>query len=104
MKPWILASQILAGLPLLVYPFLLLANVMSLAGERTPGDGKAWLASRLFLWSSTAYPLVFMACFALAWAAQGRGDGKRALALSVLPLAYLLLVALLFINWQRKSG
>ena len=103
MKPWIITMQVLGALPLALYPVLLLANLMSLAGQRTPGDDKVWSASRWFLWSSTAYPLAFASCVIAAWKMLGLGHQQKALMWSVVPLLYLALVGVFFWNWSRAE-
>jgi hypothetical protein len=54
----------LGALVLLIYPFCLLANVMSLAGVDAPQTRVAGPLQRLswlgFLWGSTVYPVVYL--------------------------------------------
>ncbi len=100
MKSYYWIFLIVGGLPLLIYPFILLANVMSLAGTQgsTPVPISQWLAAKAFLWSSTLYPLVYLACLIAAIACSRGGDGQKALMLSIAPLAYVgLCVALMFL-------
>ncbi|CAM3436626.1 hypothetical protein FLLO111716_10130 [Flavobacterium longum] len=60
-KPLAIVGLVLAGLPLLIYPFVLLANIMSLAGHRSP-DTSLWMTfiSSLFLILSTLYPVPYL--------------------------------------------
>ena len=87
---------------LLVYPFCLLANVMSLAA--VPAQGAApglalRLASGAFLWGSTLYPVVYLlaAAVSLFLSSNDRAVGARRVA--QVPLVYLLGVLLCFVAW-----
>ena len=90
------------GLVLLVYPFCLLANVMSLAAVPAPGTAVKPLpliASKVFLWSSTLYPLVYL--LAAGASLLLASNERRAVAHRVaqVPLVYLLFVLLCFGAW-----
>ena len=100
---WILL--IVGALPLLIYPFILLANVMSLAATKTstPVRPLQNLTSTAFLWSSTAYPIVFVVCLLAAIASSRSAHGTAALMFAIVPLAYLALCVLLFIGWIVTS-
>jgi hypothetical protein len=104
--PWL---QI-ARAPLLFYPAVLLANVMSLAGERssksvpsaqllTPSAQLHALLEFLFLWTSTLYPLVYVYCARQATACAQKDDQKNAMRFSLVPLLYLCLVIALCVGW-----
>ena len=60
-KPLAVIALVLTGLPLLIYPFVLLANIMSLAGHRSP-DTSLWMTfiSSTFLILSSFYPLPYL--------------------------------------------
>lgn len=60
-KPLVYLLFVLEGLPLLIYPFVLLANLMSLAGHRT-GNESVFLITvvLLFIIMSSAYPLSYL--------------------------------------------
>ncbi len=96
---------LIAGAPLLIYPFFLLANVMSLAGH--PASHPTRLALRLtsqgFLWTSTLYPIVYIYCASKAIACSRAGNPKAAVNMSVLPLLYLALVAAFFCGWMISN-
>jgi hypothetical protein len=87
----------LGALPLVIYPGVLLANVMSLAAEGQ-SDTPMFLrvVATSFQVSSSAYPLVYGWCFR-ALKAKSVATG---LWLSVAPLAYLVLVYGLFQLWM----
>lgn len=66
-----LIPLVLAALPLPLYPFILLANVMSLAGEPPQPPRQIDLAQRIagwgalyFLWGGVLYPLLYIYCVA----------------------------------------
>lgn len=100
---WILL--IVGALPLLIYPFILLANVMSLAGTKssTPVPMTQWLAAKAFLWSSTLYPVVYLGCLIVAITCARSGDGSKALLFAIAPLAYFGLCILLMFAWMLTS-
>jgi uncharacterized Tic20 family protein len=97
----------IARAPLLIYPAVLLANVMSLARQRpskpvpsaellAPSAQLHALLELLFLWTSTLYPLVYVYCARQATACARKDDQKNAMRFSLVPLLYLCLVAVLF--------
>jgi hypothetical protein len=101
--PWL---QI-ARAPLLIYPAVLLANVMSCARHRpsepvpsaqllAPSAQLHALLELLFLRTSTLYPLVYVYCARQATACARKDDPKNAMRFSLVPLLYLCLVAVLF--------
>lgn len=106
LKPWMLVAALLAGAaPLILYPVILLAGVMSLAGHRTNDDVDLLLViSRTFVVASLAYPLVYGACLGgglFAWfAAKKQG---LAFALSVTPLGYFGVLVLLLMLWAAAD-
>ena len=97
----------LGGVPLLIYPFVLLADVMSLAA---PKSGKhstlLTVVSRAFLWTSLAYPIVYMLCVSQTRLMLKKMQEEAALGFSVVPLGYLVLVVVLFFAWMsiEKRG
>jgi len=97
---WILL--IVGALPLLIYPFILLANVLSLAGTKssTPVPMAQWLIANGFLGCSTLYPLVYLACTIAAVTYARSGKATVALKLSIVPLAYLGVCGLLLMAWS----
>lgn len=79
----------LLSLPLLVYPFVLLANVMSFAGEKAANT--PFIETLIFygfLIVSTLYPLSVI----ISWAFIKRNN----FAITLIPLLHLLVCALLF--------
>ncbi len=92
----------LGTLPLIAYPFVLLANVMSAAAKPEPGTSRLHLiVVRTFLIGTTTYPIVFLLCLFAARRALGRGDLERGLVLSSLPLMEIAALCGLLALWQR---
>jgi hypothetical protein len=95
---------LLGALPLLVYPFVVLANVMSLAGERSGNEPPLlMLVVYSFLLGSLAYPAVYVPCALLAVARVKKNDDNTAFWYVVGPLGYLLLLAGLLAIWSAIS-
>jgi hypothetical protein len=99
MKPLIYCLLVLGGIPLFLYPAVLFANLMSLAGHRS-GNEPALLMVVVysFLLGSLAYPVVYIVCVIKALAQAGK-DGKAALWFAAGPLGYLLLLVGLMFLW-----
>ena len=94
--------QVLGGLPLIAYPALLVANIMSAAAPPEPKAPRLLLAVvRTFLVGTTTYPVVFLLCLFGARRALGRGEWERGLALSSLPLVEIAALCGLMVLWQR---
>jgi hypothetical protein len=95
----------LGAIPLLIYPFLMIANVMSLAAERphNPVPLVLWLSSQGFLWSSTLYPVVFLGCAIMSLVQSHCRDDRTAERYALLPLLYLSGVVALFLLWLAIS-
>lgn len=93
-------SLIVGGLPLLIYPGVVLGGLMGLSGVWS-GNEPLWLVVvvKSSLIGSISYPLVY---FASAVAAVVMTINKRtaiAFKISLIPLAYLLVLGLLFLVW-----
>ena len=81
--------NILLSLPLIAYPFVLLANVMSLAGEKTANTPFIeTLTFYGFLTLTTLYPLSVI----ISWVFIKRNN----FAITLIPLLHLLLCVVLF--------
>ncbi len=95
---------VVGGLPLPIYPFVLLANVMSLAAERADdksGSVSLLLVVKAFLWSSTAYPLVYVPCGLMAFKMIRAGRMESGLWLAGVPVVLLVFIVLLLRVWRR---
>ena len=87
---------LLGGLPLLSYPFVVLASLMGLASRTTINVHWFYrLMNKSFLWGTLAYPLVYIPCY---WLARGTKDSSS-LAYAALPLIFLALLYLCF-RWM----
>ncbi|MAT68974.1 MAG: hypothetical protein CMJ58_05565 [Planctomycetaceae bacterium] len=95
----------IGAIPLAIYPFVLMASAMSLAGHPTdqPQPFLLRFTSQGFLWSSILYAPVFLWCGKKTRWLLGVGDDKKALLAAVLPLFYLTIVAAFFCGWMICS-
>jgi hypothetical protein len=76
----LIVLQVVGALSLLPYPFVLLANVMSIAApKQTPLGALPFLAL-------SVYPLIWIALWIFSWRAMARGEAGLAFALSSVPL------------------
>jgi hypothetical protein len=75
--------QAAGALSIIPYPFILLANVMSIAA---PGQTVAGATPFILL---TVYPLIFLGLDVFAWRLLGRGNAGWAFALSGIPLLFI---------------
>ncbi len=105
MRFWFLL--ILGGLPLLVYPFLLIANIMSLAAHQPNPPvpfsftNLAWLS---FLWGSTVYPLVYLGCALVAVILSFGESDHIADRFAMIPLLYLAALIACFLFVMAFAG
>jgi hypothetical protein len=77
-----IALQAIGVLSILPYPFVLLANIMSMAAPgRTTATTAFWALLSL-------YPLVWIALYVVAWRAMSRGAVTLALGLSSIPAVF----------------
>ena len=87
--------QVLGALSIVPYPFVLLANIMSIAA---PGHTTATALPWVLL---SFYPLVWIALYVFAWRAMGRGAVGLAFGLSSIPaVASLAIVGVYLISWS----
>jgi hypothetical protein len=103
MKPTII-YLLLGALPLLGYPFVLVANIMSLGAERSD-DRRFFLSfvSYGFLLGSLAYPLVYITCLILTPLMLTNQKADTATLLSVTPLGYLFTVVIFCFLWVSAN-
>ena len=100
MKNGVRFYLILAALPLLIYPFILMANIMSLAGYGSNDTPFLLnLFSKGFLLSSSAYPVVYVFSVIMYFYAKRRDNIKRVSIFAKLPLIYLFFVYLFLMGW-----
>lgn len=89
---------ILGALPLLIYPFVALASIMSLAAQTTGSEPMPLLlVARGFQITSLLYPAIYFS--ALIAALVLRKKKEPASRIASIPLWYLAFVVLLFAGW-----
>lgn len=94
--------QVLGALPLIVYPVVLVANIMSAAAKPEPDTPRLLVAVvRTFLVGTTTYPIVFALCLFGARRALGHGEWERGLALSSVPLVEIAALRGLLALWGK---
>lgn len=94
-----IALLVIGALPLLIYPFVALASLMSLLGYRS-GDEPflVVIAAGAFLITSLLYPLVYVRCLRAAREVQST-DPEGAVKIAAIPLWTLGLIIVLFVVW-----
>lgn len=106
MKIIAVIALILGGLPLIIYPMLFIANMISFAAivAEMKGGGNLsvipLIVTGSFLITSTAYPWVYVPCVRATIARMRKGEDVPAFQFSLAPLAYLVLVMLLLALWS----
>jgi hypothetical protein len=90
----LIAIQVAGALTILPYPFVILANIMSIAAPRqTLAGAIPWILL-------SAYPLVWIALYVFAWRAMARGAIALAFGLSSIPvMAGLCVIGLYAFSW-----
>ena len=89
------------GLPLVVYPAVFIAGVMSFAAE--PSKGISWalkVISKLFIVTSLLYPGVYLFAGKLAKKAAAVSDKNETLYAAI-PLGYLGVLCILYWVWSK---
>ncbi len=87
---------LLGAVPLLIYPFVLLAGVMSLAAGRTGNEPVLLMVvGYSFLLGSIAYPAVYVICTVLAFVKESKNRTMPTYCAAA-PLVYLLVIVALF--------
>lgn len=83
---------VVGGLPLIVYPFVLIANAMSLAGFMEGNINYVlFTCALLFVVATSTYPLTYIACLVAFFR-----KGNRKILTALIPLLHIL-VAVLFV-------
>jgi len=90
---------VIGGIPLLAYPFVILANIMTLAGHWSPDTTvSAKLSVFLFIVLSSAYPFTYHACV------QYYRRTHNNLAISLVPIIHLavtVLYVIIGLEWSK---
>ena len=86
----IILVLIAGALPMVVYPMLLTASALQIFGD--PAGIRGWhdLARWYFIAGGLLYPILYVIAFMAAWLAYKRGETRRSLQASLLPLVFLL--------------
>ena len=91
--------MILGALPLLIYPFVAVASLMSLAGHTTGREPVMLMAvARRFQITSLLYPVVYLCALITALAIRKRKEVMAA-RIALIPLLYIALEIPLFTGW-----
>lgn len=100
-------ALVLAGLLLLLYPFVLMADVMGLAAIK-PGTPWTWdLVFALCLyWGTLIYPVVYVVCLILVVIMRVKEKEEAIFIFSVMPLFYLIVIIgiPLTLAWMAGEG
>jgi|GEM_PF-2702818 hypothetical protein len=98
----IMAIQILSGIPLMAYPAILIANIMSIAAFRSgnvkPATSLREHIFRCFIYYSTFYPLIYGLSYWLANYYLEHAEYGHAILISTSPL----IILLLLFKWSMK--
>ncbi|WP_313374444.1 hypothetical protein [Chishuiella sp.] len=87
---------IVGFIPLVIYPFVLLANVMSFAGERSANTTMFnTIISYIFIILSTLYPISIL----ISW----KFNPSNKLLIALLPLFHLIMCGILFYIWSNTG-
>ena len=99
------ACLIVGVLPLIIYPGVLIAGIMGLAAPVRGEFGASVVLGRTAMLGSLAYPVVWLpALVATVVLFVAKKNERLAAFVSASPLAYLLLVGLVFLGWYVASS
>lgn len=95
---------VLGALPLFIYPFVLLANIMSLAGSWSGQEESILIAIvLLFIILTSSYPITYIICLVLYLIKKFKNKAKNGAVLvtklPLLPLIHLVLAILVGCLW-----
>ncbi|GEM_PF-2081319 len=87
----------IASILLLIYPFVLMANIMTLGGNRSDDTPFIILVvSYGFIVFSTLYPVT--------WYIGVKKNKRKKLSIAVLPFIHILICGTLFLLWMNFGG
>lgn len=78
---------------ILLYPPVVLATIMGLSAENTTVSVPKW-ASYYVLYSTAAYPFIYLACSMLSWSMQKHNEPGMATKIQLLPFTIPVLLML----------
>jgi len=91
---------VLAGLPLIIFPAQILANVMSIAGHgHSDASFIVRFVSMAFMATSTAYPIVYLASIVGYTVSSIKKNASWAWKFVTMPYWSLALIAVFFVLW-----
>ena len=92
------------GLSFVIYPFVAVADLMSLAGYRTGRESDSLLfASRTFLYGSLAYPIILIPCLMMGTLFAVLRKIRTSIAMFIAPLVYVALLSIAFLMWHLAA-
>ena len=86
---------IVGGIPLLLYPFVVMANIMQLAGVSNNENVFMTLIVNLFIFSSSTYLLTYIVCLVIYIIKRNKDN-----LISLIPLAQIVITVILFCMWM----
>jgi hypothetical protein len=98
----LVALQLISLAPLVIYPAVLLASIMGLAGHRTGDEPpRVLFVAYSFYILTIVYPVPTLACSFLAWWTFAKCDGKWSVVLAALPVLLLAAIMWLFMSFLK---
>lgn len=86
---------IIGGILLLLYPFVLMANIMQLAGVSNNENVFLKIIVNLFIFSSSTYLLTYIICLVVYIIKRNKNN-----LISLIPLAQIVVTVILFFIWM----
>lgn len=100
MRVVLILFQCVGVIGLIPWPAVVVASVMSLAAERSPGQPRFTPISIFFLLAPT-YPVIWIISYKAAWRAMNAGLSTRGFLLSAVPVFLSLLAAVIW-KWTDR--
>lgn len=100
MRVVLILFQCVGVIGLIPWPAIVVASVMSLAAERSPGQPRFPPISIFFL-IVPFYPVIWILAYKAAWRAMTAGLTPRAFLLSAIPVGLSLLAAVIY-KWTDR--
>lgn len=106
MRKFCITLICLTSLPLFLYPFVLLANLMSFAASAQTSTSPRGLTIAMsgFLWSSSLYPVVYLTALIASIILLKRKSDKKALLWQIGLGIYLAVVVGFLIAWMNYDA
>jgi hypothetical protein len=94
---------LLGGVALLFYPFVVIADLMSLAGHRDGAETQSLAVMHTLIYSTLAYPVVYVLCVVLTRLAVSRRHNAISIVTSAFPMIYVTLIVDFFFRANSHS-